>query len=277
MDRLRHDEPDQHCPHCGAWQTGGDRVALCPFCDGELPWAEPPGSHNSVLKGLLWLALAYRQWSLVVFAGAIIDLLSVGNSKSFLFGFTALFPFTLALGIAYRTRNATSRWIIAFLLLVDVGVVLAPAHQIFPCLNLFPEIPRTQNRIISWYILVTGALQFPWSRQACSRNRCGIARARRQAGAGDLDLCLRFRGLGPTGIGSYARCITTWTQEVPRGWNSWFGRADEREMSDPLVVATGLSSEPVSARTMREPAPVISRSNLAEGYNHASLPSAAED
>lgn len=71
-----------------------------------------------------------------------------------------LFPFTVALAIAHRTRNAPSRWIVAFLVLVDLGVILAPAHQICPWLNMFPEIPLTQNRIISWYILVYAALQF---------------------------------------------------------------------------------------------------------------------
>jgi hypothetical protein len=113
-----------------------------------------------VVTGLIWVARAYRQWSLVVFASAIVDLLWVGNAKSFFFGFMVLFPFTAALAIAHWTRNAPSRWIIAFLVLVDLGVLLAPAHLICPWLNMFPEIPRTQNRIISWYILVYATLQF---------------------------------------------------------------------------------------------------------------------
>jgi hypothetical protein len=160
MDPLSHDDPEQHCPHCGAWQTGGDRTAACPFCGGQLPWVNPPRGHFPVLRGLMWVARAYRQWSLLVFAGAIVDLLWVGDSKAFFSGFMVLFPFTMALAIAYRMGRATSRWIIAFLVLVDLGVVLAPAHHIFPWLSFFPEIPPTQNRIISWYILVYATLQF---------------------------------------------------------------------------------------------------------------------
>ena len=108
-------------------------------------------------------------------------------------------------------RNATSRWIIAFLILVDLGVVLARAHQIFPWLNLFPEIPRTQNRIISWYILVYVTLQFgvvPPIVFVRSLRTAGAAESR----AGDLDLSLWFRGLGPTRIGCALGVITSWTQ-----------------------------------------------------------------
>ena len=71
-----------------------------------------------------------------------------------------LFPFSAwRLGVSFLTRNATSRWIIAFLVLVDLGVILAPAHQILPRLNFFPELPRTDSRILSWYILVYTTLQ----------------------------------------------------------------------------------------------------------------------
>jgi hypothetical protein len=149
------------CPCCGAWQPGEDRAPTCLFCDGELPpLANRPRARPRFVTGLIWTASAYRQWSLAVFAGAIVQLLLVGGAKSFFFGFVVLFPFTSALAVAHWTRNAPSRWIIAFLVLVDLGVVLAPAHQICPWLNVFPEIPHTQNRILSWYILVYATLQF---------------------------------------------------------------------------------------------------------------------
>jgi len=66
----------------------------------------------------------------------------------------------MALGISYRLRDATPRWIVTFLILVDLGVIIAPEHRLFPRLDLFPEIPRTQSRILSWYILSYFALQF---------------------------------------------------------------------------------------------------------------------
>jgi hypothetical protein len=112
------------------------------------------------LKALIRAAQGYRIWSLGVFAVAVIHLLRVGDSKSFFFGFIVLFPFAMALGISLLARAATPRWIVAFLVLVDLGVILAPAHGVFPWLNMFPEIPRTQNRILSWYFLVYATLQF---------------------------------------------------------------------------------------------------------------------
>jgi hypothetical protein len=128
------------CPNCGAWEGGDDRAATCSFCTGALPWAYRPRRQASAQKGLIWGARAYRQSSLLVFAGAIVELHWLANVKAFFFGSVVLLPFTEALWLAHRTRNA---WIIAFLVLVDLGVILAPAHQIFPWLNMFPEIPRT--------------------------------------------------------------------------------------------------------------------------------------
>ena len=160
MDPRSHEEPDDRCPHCGAWQAGGDRAARCAFCDGELAPKVRPAGQIPFLNLLIRAAGAYRRWSLAVFVGAVIALLRVGEIKSFVFGFIVLFPFSMALWLAYRMRNATSRWIIAFLVLVDLGVIFAPAHQIFPRLNFFPEISRTQNRILSWYIVVYVTLQF---------------------------------------------------------------------------------------------------------------------
>jgi len=95
-----------------------------------------------------------------VFAVAVINLLRIGDVKSLFFGFIVLCPFAMALAISFLTRTATPSWIVAFLVLVDLGVILAPAHHIFPWLNMFPEIPRTQNRILSWYFLVYVTLQF---------------------------------------------------------------------------------------------------------------------
>jgi hypothetical protein len=163
MNAASHTKPDRPCPHCGTWQTtGDDRQATCHFCHGRLTRERRSELSGKIRKGLTWLARGYRQWSLAIFAGAIVELLWLWNAKSFLFGFVVLFPFTVALALAHwtRKRNATSRWIIAFLVLVDLGVVIAPTHQILPWLNMFPEIPLTQNRIISWYVLVYFTLQF---------------------------------------------------------------------------------------------------------------------
>ena len=107
MDPLFHDEPDQHCPHCGAWQPGGDDAAACPFCRGELPWSNRHHGQNTVFRGLMWVAGAYRLWSLIVFVSAVIDLLWVANAKSFFFGFLVLYPFAMASGL--RTGCATQR------------------------------------------------------------------------------------------------------------------------------------------------------------------------
>jgi hypothetical protein len=95
-----------------------------------------------------------------VFAVAVIRLLQVGDAKAFWCGFFVLFPFATAIALSYLKGAATTRWLVAFLVLVDLGVILAPAHGIFPWLNLFPELPRTPNRILSWYFLVYGTLQF---------------------------------------------------------------------------------------------------------------------
>ncbi len=109
---------------------------------------------------MIRVAQCYRTWSLGVLASAVIQLLLVGDFKSFYAGFFVLFPFAMAIGISYRMRPATSRWIVAFLVLVDLGVILAPAHWIFPRLNMFQELPLTQSRILSWYFLVYITLQF---------------------------------------------------------------------------------------------------------------------
>jgi hypothetical protein len=109
---------------------------------------------------LVWIAKGYRAWSLGVLAVAVIQLLLVGDAKSFWCGFFVLFPFATAIAVCYLRPAATTRWLVAFLILVDLGVILAPAHGVFPWLNLFPEIPRTPNRILSWYFLVYGSLQF---------------------------------------------------------------------------------------------------------------------
>ena len=153
-------EPDRRCPHCDAWQPAVGSAARCPFCGARLPWERPPCGRNPIVNGLIRVAHAYRIWSLGVFAVALIQLLRVGDVPSLFFAFVVLVPFGTALGISFVARGATPWWIVAFLVLVDLGVILAPAHGIFPRLNLFPGIPWTPSRILSWYVLVYVALQF---------------------------------------------------------------------------------------------------------------------
>ena len=62
--------------------------------------------------------------------------------------------------MAHLTRHAPSRWLVAFLVLVDLGVIFAPVHSPWPGLNMFSTIPRTQSRILSWYFIVYFLLQF---------------------------------------------------------------------------------------------------------------------
>jgi hypothetical protein len=83
-----------------------------------------------------------------------------GQPGSFFCLFLILFPFGMALGISYQMGDATSRWIVAFLILVDLGVIFAPEHQLLPFLNMFPGLPKTENRILTWYFVVYGTLQF---------------------------------------------------------------------------------------------------------------------
>jgi hypothetical protein len=151
---------ERQCPHCGAWQTGDDSEARCRFCDGALARADRRLGDRPVLKLLIRLAQGYRHWSAGALAVAVVHLLRVGGAESIFVGFLVLVPFSMALAIAYLTRGATSRWLVAFLVLVDLGIILAPAHGIFPRLNLFPQIARTQSRILSWYMLVYATLQF---------------------------------------------------------------------------------------------------------------------
>jgi hypothetical protein len=106
------------------------------------------------------IAHGYRALSLGVFALPLLDLLRIGDARAFWVGFMVLFPFGMALAISWRAGPHTPRWIVAFLVLVDLGVILAPAHQILPGLNLFPELRQTQSRILTWYFLVYGTLHF---------------------------------------------------------------------------------------------------------------------
>ena len=146
------------CPHCGARPPESGGAANCQFCGGRV--APRQSCKLTILKALLWLVSAYRIWSLALFVWAIGHLLAVGGFASYFVAFLIIVPFTAALGISYVTRNAVSPWIVSFLLLVDLGVVIAPEHRILPMLNMFPMLPRTQSRILSWYFLVYGMLQF---------------------------------------------------------------------------------------------------------------------
>ncbi len=147
------DESVLQCPHCGTLLNVAE--LRCGFCGRSLrrQW-------DAVLNGLLWLVKAYRIWSLGVFVFAVIHLLRIGAFTSYFAFFFVVLPFGTALAIAFWKGDAVSRWIVAFLILIDLGVILAPEHRILPMLNMFPEIPRTQNRILSWYFLVYVALQF---------------------------------------------------------------------------------------------------------------------
>ncbi len=159
MDPQTHDELERRCPHCGAWQPGGEGSSRCHFCDGELAGGIPHRGRYPVLNGLIKVAQAYRRWSLGVFVLALIELLRTGGVESFFFGFLVLVPFGTALGISFQEgprlphgSSPFSRW-------WTLESILAPAHQILPGLNMFPAIPRTQNRILSWYFVVYVTLQ----------------------------------------------------------------------------------------------------------------------
>ena len=93
---------DRQCRHCGAELPAvvhGDR---CLFCDGKLSWQDLGVRRHPALRMLIWLAEGYRVWSLGLFVAAVIPLLRVGDAKSVFFGFFALFPFGMALWIAFR-------------------------------------------------------------------------------------------------------------------------------------------------------------------------------
>ena len=126
----------------------------------EVPEVEPSGRTPPLVRGLIRLAGAYRVWSLGVFAVALIELIAVGDVRSCFLAVLVLIPFGAALAVACRSREYTSPWIVAFLVLVDFGVIIAPLHQVLPWLNLFPELGRAENRILTWYFLVNGVLQF---------------------------------------------------------------------------------------------------------------------
>jgi hypothetical protein len=90
MIPLHHDEPAQCCPHCGAWQGGDVPLRRCPFCGRDLGGKTGSRDFSSILSELKWVVFAYRQWSLVVFAGALVELLWLGNGESFFIGFMVL-------------------------------------------------------------------------------------------------------------------------------------------------------------------------------------------
>ena len=141
------------CPTCKSpFSEGSER---CDFCGGRLQSHRP-----RLLRSILWLVKAYRTWSLGLFAYALYHLLKIGAVESYFALICVVVPFGMALAMSYRMGDSTSRWIVSFLLLVDVGIVIAPEHQLFPMLNMFPQLPRTQNRILTWYFLVYGSLQF---------------------------------------------------------------------------------------------------------------------
>jgi hypothetical protein len=135
--------------------TLSDGSSRCSFC-GEWLKAQP----NAFLNALNWVVKAYRGWSLGVFGFAVLHLLAMDHIKSIVFLFYLILPFGGALAISYRQGAETSRWIVIFLILVDLGVIIAPDHWILPALNMFPDLPRTQNRILTWYFLVYVSLQF---------------------------------------------------------------------------------------------------------------------
>jgi hypothetical protein len=144
---------DARCPDCDTPYMEGS--SGCEFCGRK-----PPGQRNPFLRGLLWSVKAYRMWSLCLFTYALFHLAGLGHAGAYLCLFLILFPFGMALAISYRMGDATSRWIIAFLILVDLGVIIAPEPQLLPWLNMFPQLPITQNRMLTWYFLVYCMLQF---------------------------------------------------------------------------------------------------------------------
>jgi hypothetical protein len=148
-----HLEENLRCPWCDTPFT--ERSVRCDVCGKRFQ-----GRDHILLDLLLSMVKAYRVWSLALFGFAVFHLIAIGQLKTYYAFFLIAFPFGMALSISYRMGNATSRWIVVFLILVDFGVVIGPEHQILPILNLFPEMPRTQNRILTWYFLVYATLQF---------------------------------------------------------------------------------------------------------------------
>ena len=150
----------QRCEGCGSPPSGDLSVGSCPACGRGLLEQNKPSVAYKVRQRLVWLAKAYRVWSLGLFAVAILHLILVGQFKNYFAAFLVILPFSTALIMSYQFGERTSGWIVTFLILVDLGVIIAPEQQILPKLNMFPQIPRTQNRILSWYILVYISLQF---------------------------------------------------------------------------------------------------------------------
>jgi hypothetical protein len=142
------------------------RCAACdtPFAVGstscDLCGLRLQGQRSPLWSGLLWSVKGYRVWSLGFFAYALIKLALTGQPGAYFSLFLILFPFGMALGLSYRMGDATPRWIVAFLILVDLGVIIAPQHQFLPRLGMFLGVPRTENRILTWYVLVYALLQF---------------------------------------------------------------------------------------------------------------------
>ena len=148
----------ESAPRCPGCETPlPPRAAICPFCGEKAPRRD---DSRTVGRALLWLVKAYRTWSLGLFAYAVMHLFLVGKFQSYFVLFLVAFPFGMALAVSYAKGDATPRGIVAFLILVDLGVIIAPAHQILPMLNLFPDLPKTQNRILTWYFAVYFLLQF---------------------------------------------------------------------------------------------------------------------
>jgi hypothetical protein len=48
----------------------------------------------------------------------------------------------------------TRRLAWSFFALIAIGILLAPIQGILPRLNCFPDLPRTENRLLSWYMAV---------------------------------------------------------------------------------------------------------------------------
>jgi hypothetical protein len=148
------------CPRCGAILAAAEGIGPCRACVTERSAEGVPRRRPAFLRVLISMAHAYRAWSLGIFSLAVIELLRLADARAFWLGSLILFPFGAALAIAYRRGTASSRWLVAFLLLVDFGVIIAPAHRFLPGLHLFPELRPTQSRILAWYFLVYFTLQF---------------------------------------------------------------------------------------------------------------------
>ena len=127
---------------------------------GRSPGPESRPAGHPIFAGLIGMARAYRVLSLGMFAFAVLHLARLGDSESYFLLFLVVFPFSMALAISYRVPGPPNRWIVAFLLLVDLGVIIAPEHRILPMLHHFWAIPETQSRILTWYFLVYATLQF---------------------------------------------------------------------------------------------------------------------